>query len=412
MSETYIKRHAEVLISEALQGTPIVLVSGPRQSGKTTLVEQYVTEQRPYITLDDSGTLEAARRDPTGFIRSLGSAVIDEIQRAPELLLAIKIAVDMDKSPGRFLLTGSANVMTLPAIGDALAGRIAIVELLPLSQAELHGTTGALISHLFASGPLTFAPRPEFGAELHRLILAGGYPEPLQRESARRSAAWFDDYVRMVVDRDARESSNIEQLEQLPRLVPHLAEQAGQAVNISNLASALQLSRQTVIKYIEALERIYMVRALPPWFSDRVSRLVKTPKVQFFDSGLLAALRGVNQLDPLQPPAVTDALFETFVHAELRKLMSWSEVRTTLCHFRTREQEEVDFVIEDARGRVVGIEIKSGATLRRSDFSGLRKLEAAARERFVRGLILHDHDSITPVSEKIQAAPLSLLWTL
>ena len=412
MTGIYIPRRAEQQIREGLEDTRVILVNGPRQAGKTTLVEQFVTEKRPYVTLDEPGTLEAARRDPTGFIRSLGGGVIDEIQRAPELMLAIKVAVDTDKTPGRFLLTGSANVMALPTIGDSLAGRLSIVELLPLAQAELHASPGRLIERLFDDGPLAFTPLPVVGAELRRIIVAGGYPEALQKKSSRRSTAWFEDYIRLVVDRDARDTANIEQLDQLPRLVLHLAEQAGQPVNISNLASSLQLSRPTVVKYLEALERIYLVRSLPPWFSNRIARLVKTPKIQFYDSGLLASLRGVSELDPIHQPPATGALFETFVHAELRKLMSWSERRTTLCHFRTREQDEVDFVLEDARGRVVGIEVKSGATLRRRDFAGLRKLEAAAGDRFVRGLILHDHDRITPVGERLGGAPLSLLWTL
>ena len=193
MTGIYIPRRAEQQIREGLEDTRVILVNGPRQAGKTTLVEQFVTEKRPYVTLDEPGTLEAARRDPTGFIRSLGGGVIDEIQRAPELMLAIKVAVDTDKTPGRFLLTGSANVMALPTIGDSLAGRLSIVELLPLAQAELHASPGRLIERLFDDGPLAFTPLPVVGAELRRIIVAGGYPEALQKKSSRRSAAWFED---------------------------------------------------------------------------------------------------------------------------------------------------------------------------------------------------------------------------
>jgi uncharacterized protein len=412
VSESYIRRRAEAQVYEALQDTRVVLVTGPRQAGKTTLVEQFITADRRYVTLDDAGTLAAAKRDPAAFVRALGSAVIDEIQRAPELMLAIKIAVDTDKSPGRFLLTGSANVMALPKVGDSLTGRIALVELMPLSQAEIHASKGEFIDRLFAGDKLTTTMPPTFGADLRSIVLQGGYPEALARPLARRRIAWLLDYIKLTVDRDARDTMDIEQLDQLPRLVAHLAEQSGQSVNISNLATSLQLARQTVGRYVEALERIFLIHTLPPWFNNRVSRIVKSPKLQFFDSGLLAARLGISDLDPLFPPPATGLLFETFVHGELRKLMGWSETRTTLCHFRTRDKDEVDFVIEDMRGRVIGIEVKSRATLQRRDFSGLRKLEEAAGDRFVGGLLLHDHDRITPVSDKIQGMPLSMLWSV
>ena len=398
------------MVAEALEDTRVVLVTGPRQSGKTTLVQQFATPARTYVTLDDKPTLKAAQDDPTGFIRALGSAVIDEIQHAPDLMLAIKVAVDIDKTPGRFLLTGSANVMALPTIGDSLAGRIALVELMPLSQSEIHGTSGHLIDRLFdGKRPTTDMP-PVVGAELRKIILDGGYPEARKRATARRKAAWFADYLRLIIDRDARDTANIGQLEQLPILVAHLAEQAGSSVNISNLATSLKLSRQTVARYVEALERIFLVRSLRPWHSNKISRLVRTPKLLFFDSGLLAAQLGVADLEPQRPLPAAGALFETFVHGELRKLIGWSEVRMTMYHFRTREGDEVDFVLEGPRGQIVGIEVKSSATLKRSDFSGLRKLEDAAGDKFIYGLLLHDHDRMTPHSERIMGAPLSWLW--
>jgi uncharacterized protein len=410
MRDSHINRHASGMVAEALEDTRVVLVTGPRQSGKTTLVRQFATSERAYVTLDDKATLKAARDDPTGFVRALGSAVVDEIQHAPELMLAIKVAVDMDNSPGRFLLTGSANVMTLPRVGDSLAGRIALIELMPLSQSEIQGTGGQILDRLFEGSRPTTSLTPVIGADLRKIILDGGYPEALKRTTARRKAAWFNDYLRLVIDRDARDVANIEQLGQLPLLVAHLAEQAGSSVNISNLATSLKLSRQTVTRYVEALERMFLVRSLQPWYSNKISRIVKTPKLQFFDSGLLAAQLGVVDLDPLRPMSSAGALFETFVHGELRKFIGWSEMRMTMYHFRTREGDEVDFVIEGPRGQVVGIEVKSSATLKRADFSGLRKLEEAAGDKFVYGLLLHDHDRITPHSERILGAPLSWLW--
>jgi uncharacterized protein len=243
-----------------------------------------------------------------------------------------------------------------------------------------------------------------------KMRIADGF-HPLCRFSVPlRLRPRFKDYLRLLIDRDARDVANIEQLGQLPSLLAHLAEQAGSSVNISNLATSLKLSRQTVARYVEALERMFLVRSLQPWHSNKISRITKTPKLQFFDSGLLAAQLGVADLDPLRLIPSSGALFETFVHGELRKMMGWSETRMAMYHFRTREGDEVDFVIEGPRGQVVGIEVKSSATLKRADFSGLRKLEEAAGDKFVYGLLLHDHDRITPYSERIRGAPLSWLW--
>ena len=376
-----VEREVAPSIAAALVDTRIVLVTGPRQSGKTTLARQFATAERRYVTLDDPGTLAAARSDPTGFIRGLPDAVIDEIQRVPELMLVLKMAVDNDPRPGRYLLTGSANVMALPAVGDSLAGRIEIINLLPFAQSELEGRQNALINRLFDGENV------------------------LLREAER--PAVVDE---ALVERDVRDIASIELLDVMPGLVSLLAQQAGQLANIANLANALRLSRPTVGRYIEVLERLFLVRQVPPWHSNRISRLIKTPKIQFLDSGLLAARLDLDADAVRQAPSRWGPVLETFIFAELCKLLSWSETRATISHFRTKDQDEVDFVLEDRRGRIVGIEVKSGATLRRGDSSGLRKLQEAAGDKFVRGLILHNHDRVTPIAEKIHGAPISLLW--
>jgi uncharacterized protein len=407
-----INRRSAATIATSLGDTRVVLVVGPRQAGKTTLVRQFVDNDRPYVTLDDVGTLAAARSDPTGFIRALRGAVIDEIQRAPELLLAIKESVDHDPLPGRFLLTGSANVMALPTIGDSLVGRVENIALLPLSQSELRATPGTLIDRLFAGEAVMLEGPTAVGAELADIVVGGGYPEALSRKTVERRTNWYEEYLALLLDRDVRDIASIEQLDKLPVLVRLLAEQAGQLTNLANIASALQVSRLTVSRYIEVLERLFLVRTLPPWYSNRTSRLIKTPKIHFLDSGLLAARLNLDTNSLQAAPQRFGPLLESFAASELIKLVGWSKTRATLSHFRTKEQDEVDFVLEDKQGRIVGIEIKSTATLRRGDFSGLRKLELAAGDRFVRGLVLHDHDRITPVSEKLQGAPISLLWTM
>jgi uncharacterized protein len=404
-----IPRNAADAVKAALGDTRVVLIVGPRQSGKTTLARSFIDEDRRYLSLDDPTNLANAKSDPIGFIRNVRGAVIDEIQRAPELMLVIKQRVDNEPVPGRFLLTGSANVMALPTIGDSLAGRIEIIELFPLAQSEIERRRGSSIDRLFAGEPprLTTAV---IGEDLKRRVFVGGFPEAIGRADASRRARWHSAYLRLVLDRDVRDVAMIEQLDKLPLLVKLLAEQAGQLSNHSMIANALQLSRATVGRYIETLERLYLLQTLPPWFSNHMSRLIKTPKHHFLDSGLLASIRGDEGSAEGIDPQRYGPLLESFVASELRKLISWSEARVTLSHFRTKDGDEVDFVLEDHRGRVVGIEVKTSATLRRGDFNGLRKLEAAVGDKFVRGLVLHDHDQLTPYSARIEGAPISTLW--
>jgi uncharacterized protein len=408
----FIDRKVRPLVETALADTRVVLIVGPRQAGKTTLAKQLAGADRPYITLDDAGALSAARADPVGFVRGIERAVIDEVQRAPELMLAIKESVDRDDSPGRFLLTGSANVATMPAVADSLAGRMATISLLPFAQSEIHATPGRLLDRLFAGEEPSSEEGAVFGDELLALVLRGGYPEALRRSTSARRSAWLEDYVAQILDRDVRDIANIEQLDRLPRLLEVLAEHAGQLVNHSSFGAALGLSSVTAQRYVAILERLFLVRTLQPWSSNRLSRLIKTPKLHFLDSGLLATLREDEEEALGWDRTRFGAVLESFVVSELLKLASWSERRVSFSHYRTKDQDEVDVVIEDRRGRIVGIEVKASATVRPQDFRGLHQFQEAVGDRFVRGLVLHDHDRVTPFGEKLQAAPLSILWSM
>ena len=409
-----IARHVQNKIATALQDTRVVLIIGPRQAGKTTLAKLHTSSERPYITLDDPATLAAARSDPAGFVRGLKRAVIDEVQRVPDLLLAIKESVDKDQAPGRFLLTGSTNLMALPLVADSLAGRLEVITLLPLAQAELAGTPGDLLDRLFDGIGLPAVVNPVVGDTLMEIVLKGGYPEALRRTSASRRQAWLQDYVALILDRDVRDIANIDQLDRMPRLLDVLAAHVGQLVNHSSYGAALGLTVPTAQKYVSILERLFLVRQVPPWSHNAVTRLTKTPKLHFLDSGLLASLRDTTAAQ-LQKNRVAERtawgpLLESFVVAEVLKLTTWSDKRLRISHFRTKEQDEVDLVIEDRRGRVIGIEVKASTTVRAQDLRGLRKLQAAVGEKFVHGLVLHDHDRITPFDERLHAAPVSLLW--
>lgn len=410
--KTLIDRKVRPIVETALADTRVVLLAGPRQAGKTTLARQFAGPERAYFTLDDAGTLDAAKTDPVGFIRGINRAVIDEVQRAPELILAIKESVDRDDTPGRFLLTGSANLATVPAIADSLAGRMAVVSLLPFAQAEIRSTPGRLLDRLFAGEEPMADENAVFGDDLLDTVVRGGYPEVLHRTTPARRIAWLEDYVALILDRDVRDVANIDQLDRLPRLLDVLAEHAGQLVNHSSFGAALGLSSVTAHKYLAILERLFLVKTLPPWSNNRLSRLIKTPKLHFLDSGLLAALRE-DEVDALGENRTRfGALLESFVFSEFLKLASWSRHRLTFSHYRTKDKDEVDLVIEDRRGRIIGIEIKASATVRADDFRGLRQLQEAVGDRFIRGLVLHDHDRVTPFGEKLRAAPLSVLWTM
>ncbi|MDD4944765.1 MAG: ATP-binding protein [Rhodoferax sp.] len=405
-----IARHVQGKVDTALQDTRVVLLAGPRQAGKTTLARLYASADRPYLTLDDPATLAAARSDPTGFVRGLQQAVIDEVQRAPDLLLAIKESVDKDQAPGRFLLTGSTNLMAMPLVADSLAGRLEVITLLPFAQAELAGTQGDLLDRLFDGAGLPGVVNPMVGDDLMDCVLKGGYPEALHRTSASRRQAWLQDYVALILDRDVRDIANIDQLDRMPRLLDVLAAHAGQLVNHSSYGAALGLTTPTAQKYVGILERLFLLRQVPPWSHNAVSRLTKTPKLHFLDTGLLAALRDATSAQLQKDRTNYGPLLENFVVSEVLKLITWSDKRLRVSHFRTKEQDEIDLVLEDRQGRVIGIEVKASATVRPQDLRGLRQLQAAVGDKFVHGLVLHDHDRITPFDEKLHAVPVSMLW--
>jgi len=404
------ERHAANRVLEALTDTRVVLLSGPRQAGKTTLARELASDGRTYLTLDDATTLSAAQSDPAGLIRTLDKAIIDEVQRAPDLLLAIKESVDRDRRPGRFLVTGSANLMTLPHVADSLAGRMETIRLLPLAQSEILGLPEPkFLASLFAghapgTGPVRLGP------DLVDLVLAGGYPEALARERWARRQDWYSNYVEAVVGRDVRDIASIDQLDRMPRLLRALAEHSGQLINHAGVGASLGLNHVTTQKYTGVFEQLFLVRTLPPWHNNALKRLTKKPKLHFLDSGLLGTLRGLTPERVALDRSNFGAVLETFVFTEVLKLISWNDDRPTLSHFRDKEQDEVDLVLEDRQGRIVGIEVKAAATVRNEDFAGLRKLAEAAGPRFAFGVVLYDHERTVSFGERLAAAPLSSLW--
>ncbi len=403
-------RFVKFRVKEALADTRVVLISGPRQSGKTTLAIDIAAEDIPFFTLDEATVLAAADEDPVGFLRGIERAVIDEIQRAPDLLLAIKTEVDRDKRPGRFLLTGSANLMTVPLVADSLAGRMEVIKLLPLSQSEILGRKSRFLDNAF-SGSQPTVESTMLGDELIETVLEGGYPEAITRKRWARKQDWYYSYVDAIVQRDIRDVAHIENLAIMPRLLNILAEHSGQLVNYSGIGSAVNLNHVTTQKYLRVFESLFIVQTLQPWFTNKLKRLTKTPKLHFLDAGLLAALRGVSPKTVRKNKVPFGAILETFVFSEVQKIATWSEERCTFSHFRDKDKNEVDIVLENWRGEIVGIEVKASATVTSKDFSGMRKLAQACGDRFVQGLVLYDHDQVVPFADNMFAAPLSSLWS-
>jgi predicted AAA+ superfamily ATPase len=404
-------RHAEPRLSAALDDTPVVLVHGPRQCGKTTLARE-VGEGRKfaYLTFDDPATLAAGVADPVGFVDELPPRVVlDEVQRAPALFAPLKAAIDRRRVPGRFILTGSANVLTVPRLSDSLAGRMEIIRLHPLSQAELARGPARFLDRLLA-GDLAGPPRPRLRGELAERIAAGGFPPALARARGGRRAAWYRDYVETLVQRDVRDLSRIGALDALPRLLAAVAAQTARLVNVTELAAPFELSRPTVSEYVTLLERVFLVDTLPPWSSNRLSRLVKTPKLHVTDTGVACAVLGLAPDDLAADRNLLGPLLETFVLQDLRRQASGREDALTFSHLRDRDGVEVDVVIERGVRDVAGVEVKAGATVTEADFRGLRKLRDATGARFRAGVVLHDGENTLPFGDRLHAVPIRRLW--
>jgi uncharacterized protein len=404
-------RFVQPRLEEALADTPVVLIHGPRQCGKTTLARHVgAAEGYAYVSFDDDVALAAAQADPVGFVGDLPArTVLDEVQRAPWLFTALKTAVDRDRTPGRFILTGSANVLLVPKLADSLAGRMEILRLHPLAQCELATTPPRFLDALFArSFPTRTSER--LGPELAERIVAGGYPPALERPTARRRAAWYRDYIETLVQRDVRDLARIHALDVLPRLLTLGAGQTARLLNVSDLAAPFQLSRTTIRDYVTLLERVFLLESAPPWHSNRLSRLVKTPKLHLGDTGLAASLLGVDVEALAKDRKLLGQLLETFVYQELRRQASWGEVPIDFYHFRSKDDAEVDIVLERGAHQLAGLEVKSAASVSSADFRGLRQLKDAAGERFVAGLVLYDGEVTASFGDGLYAVPLRALW--
>ena len=402
-------RFAADRVTTALKDTPVVMVNGPRQCGKTTLVREFASNNRTYITLDDDTVLESARNDPSGLVRGLDMAIVDEVQRAPELLRAIKKSVDADRRPGRFLLTGSANVLALPQVSESLAGRMEIITLLPLGRSEILGQPPTFLKNALV-GKIANPFEVILSDDLIRAVLVGGYPEMLRRKDQKRRRAWARDYIKAIVERDIRDIADLDKLAQMPRLLQVLAHHSGQLANFSQLGGQIGIDDKTTRKYITILEQLFLVHRVEPWFRNQLNRLVKTPKLHFIDSGLLAVTLGATEERVAKNRSILGPLLETFLFSEIMKQSTWLDETCTFHYYRDKDQDEVDIVVESESGAVVGLEIRAAATVNVGDFRGLRKLSAASGHNFKLGLVLYDSENTVPFGENMFAAAISCVW--
>lgn len=406
-------RHITSLLMDALADTPVVLLNGARQTGKSTLAQSLATSNAfRYLTLDDQAVLAAAKHDPAGFVAGLGGPVIlDEVQRAPEILLPIKAEVDRDRRPGRFLLTGSANALLLPRVADSLAGRMEIVSLWPLSGAEMAESASFNRADWLFGGEINAWAIPACEREqLVLKLLNGGFPEAVGRSSPRRRAAWFEGYLQAVLQRDVRDLANLEQLTEMPNLLQLLATRSGGLLNFAEVSRTGRLSQTTLKRYFTLLETLFLVVRVPSWERNSGKRIVKAPKVFLPDSGLLAHLVGLTQAGLAAGSGLPGGLVETYVLGELLKHLAFSERGLTLNHYRTQTNIEVDFILEDRLGKLTGIEVKASGSVEGKDFKGLRHLKETEPQSFQRGVVLYAGREVVAFGADLFAVPLSMWW--
>lgn len=412
MTTELIPRQDRRLVLEALSDTRVVFLMGARQVGKSTLAEEIAGNEHPaqIVNLDDKAPRDAALADPEGFVAGLRRPVlIDEVQRGGEdLLLAIKRIIDQDLTPGQFLLTGSANVLENRKVSEALTGRVELIRLWPLAQAEVERSGGNFVDALFACNPPTVDGDPVGRDALRERIVAGGYPEARMRSGQRR-ARWFDSYLQTTFEKDLRVVTDAHKLSEMPRLLRLLASQAANLLVPTALAGKLELDRRTIERYVGHLETIFLAKRVPAWRPNLGQREIQHPKAYIVDSGLLLHLLGADESRLLSDDQITGKAVENFVGMEVIKHAEWSTHEPRVCHYR-RQREEVDVVLENRAGEIAAVEVKAGATVTERDWRALRKLRDARDSSFRCGVVIYTGAQTVPLGDRLYAVPLSGLW--
>ena len=396
------------MVADALADTPVVIVVGPRQCGKSTLAMKF-GEGREYVTLDDPVFLAHATENPADFLHAHPAPlIIDEIQRAPGLFLPLKLMVDMNRRAGSYILTGSANVLLLPKVADSLAGRMEIIDLQPLTQAEMEGRKSNWVDEVFADG-FTLKNKQD-AISLEERIVRGGYPEPAQRASKRRDP-WFQSYIRTLLDRDVRDIANIDGLTQLPKLLRLLAARAGTPLNLSGLSRETNLPHTSITRYVDLLKALYLIRTVPAWSADAEVKLARTPKAYLVDTGLACHLNQVDEKQLARPGDLRSAMLETFLANELLRLIQTADVSAELFHMRTVKNKEIPFLIETRDGRIIAIDFQDQAVPSQQSTERLNYVKEVVGDKWHRGIWLHTGTDAKALASDIHAVPISCLWS-
>ncbi|MCY4001127.1 MAG: ATP-binding protein [Bacteroidetes bacterium] len=411
-SGKFVPRHLKSLLIESLESSPVTLLHGPRQCGKTTLCKEIGEDLGyTYFTFDSDEVRISAQNDPNLFLRNCSErTILDEIQRVPQLSRNLKIADDRNRKAGMFLLTGSSNVLMMPDLADALVGRMETLRLHPFSQQEIEQSQSkSFIERLF-SGDFPTCSAEALSTNLAQRIVLGGYPQVLNLSSDRKRSNWLKNYVENIISKDILDLSKIRSIEVLPKLLQSVAHLTGQLLNISDIGSSLQMNRNTTQDYLTLLEYQFLIERLPAWYTNRLNRLIKTPKIHFGDTGIACALLGLNANDLNEQRTLLGHLLETFVFQELKKQASFSDQQYSFFHFRDRDQVEVDLVIERGAFEIAGIEVKAGASIVNSDFKGLRKLKSTCPDQFTYGAVLYDGEVCASFGNGMYMVPIRMLW--
>jgi len=405
------KRHIKSILEKALARSRVILLNGARQVGKTTLVKELVKDKNyTYITFDDELTYLTAKGNISGFISNIKKPVIfDEVQRLPELFLAIKQDVDQNQEPGRYLLTGSANPLLIPRLGDSLAGRMEVIDLMPLSQGEINGKKESFIDAAFNKYVCKTPNISLSKEELYKKIIAGGYPSVYSLNTEDRDA-WMRNYLNLILQRDIRDLAQIEKLTELPNLLKILSSRASNLLNIAEVAREIKLETKTVHRYLALLETIFLINLQLPWSTNITQKFIKSPKMYLVDSGLLAYLLDTNIQRALDNSTHMGKIVENFVVGELKKQATWSTIMPNIYHCRTTVGMEVDIVLEDRSGNIVCIEVKSSENVGSDDFKGLKYLQEKVKDKFIMGIVLYAGSLMLPFSKDLYMMPIHSLW--
>lgn len=403
-------------IAEALKDTPVILITGARQTGKSTLCRQLIEEgifKGQSVTLDDPATLSAAMADPLGFLQDLDKhVIIDEVQRAPELFLSIKKLIDEDRKDRRIILTGSADVMTLPKVADSLAGRMEIHHLWPLSQGEIQNKPSNFLETLVSKDTLFANIRSDW-KQIIQIIKKGGYPEVVRRETDTRRSKWFESYIVAILQKDIRDLANIEGLTQIPKILQLIATRVGSTVNLSDISRLSGVKNTTLQRYMSLLEHIFLILKIPAWTPNSEGQFVKSPKIILNDTGLLCYLRGEGE-SLLEDRTTAGGFLKNLVVMEIIKQLSWSENILKPYHFSIHKRAEVDLILENRKKQLYGIDIKSTATIKEIDFKGLKRLAEEAGDRFLKGIVLYTGEQVLGGfgGKNLFAVPIPALWSV